>query len=747
MRTAEISPGDSPGRRLWYRQPAANWNEALPLGSGTLGMMVFGGTEQEILQLNEETLWSGYPAQWDNPQCLKHLEEMRSLLFQRRYSEAQDLCGRYLVCQGKGSDDPYYGSYQTAGELTLSSPVADVSGYCRSLDLDRGVAETRFGSVLRRHTVSHHYQVTASHLEGGSGSYRLTFSRENSQIHCQGTRMTVTGQNSGPGALSFCTLIELETDGQVLAEGASLSVAGSSFLTLWTCTATSYQHADPENVCRQRLAKARAAGFDAVLEQETQWMSEAMGRCGLYLSTDPDWEALPTDRRLERVQQGAKDPGLCQLYFDYGRYLLICSAWGQLPANLQGVWSKDIWTPWTGDYHININLQMNYWFVDAVGLEEYGDPLYRYIAFLARHGADTARVMYGCRGWVAHTLTNPWGFTAPGQDPAWGSFMCAGAWCCRHLYEHYLYTGDLDFLRAYWPVMTGCAQFFADFLVRDPNTGYLVTAPSNSPENSYIDPATGAKTAICAGPAMDMMIVRELFTITLHCASLLGDQSDLVRLLPGLLSQLPPIRIGANGGIQEWQEDFEEWEPGHRHISQLYGLYPGWQISPSATPELADAARQTLNRRLSHGGGHTGWSRAWIINFYARLRDGASAGEHLYALLAKSTLPNLFDTHPPFQIDGNFGGTAGILEMLVQSHEDVIRLLPALPPSWPSGRLENVRVRGGFTLSFAWKDGRVTEGSLSSRLGGTAKLEYNGQRFRFQMEPGQTSILPVPHSF
>ncbi|MGM9538063.1 MAG: glycosyl hydrolase family 95 catalytic domain-containing protein, partial [Candidatus Onthomonas sp.] len=576
MEASVISTPPPSSGHLWYRQPASDWNEALPLGSGSLGMMVFGGIEREVLQLNEESLWSGYPAQWDNPQCLEHLEEMRGLLFQGRCREAQDLCCRYLVCQGRGSDDPYYGSYQTAGELVIEAPVSDSSGYCRSLDLYQGLAETRFGSVRRRHLASHRYQVTASRIEGDREGCTLTFSRENCRVCCGGSRMTVTGQNDGPGAIAFCTFIEVETDGQITARETSLTVTGGSVITIWTCTATTYQHKDPESICLERLEKARGLGFEAVLEDQCRWMSEAMGRCRLTLPADPSLEILPTDRRLAQVQEGGQDAGLCQLYFDYGRYLLICSGWGLLPANLQGIWSKDMWTPWTGDYHININLQMNYWIVDAVGLEEYGEPLYRYIAFLAEHGADTARIMYNCRGWVAHTLTNPWGFTAPGQDPAWGSFMCAGAWCCRHLYEHYLYTGDRDFLRTYWPVIAGSARFFQDFLVKDPNTGYLVTAPSNSPENSYIDPVTGEKTAICAGPTMDMMIVRELFEITLRCSEVLGETDDLTETLPGLLAQLPPIRIGAKGGILEWQEDFEEWEPGHRHISQLYGLYPGW---------------------------------------------------------------------------------------------------------------------------------------------------------------------------
>lgn len=634
-------------RRLWYRQSAADWNEALPLGSGSLGMMVFGGREREELQLNEETLWSGYAAQWDNPACREMLPEIRDKLGRRELREAEALCRRYLVCQGQGSDDPYYGSYQTAGSLFLSAPAEDTSNYVRFLDLDRGAAETRFGSVRRVHTVSHRYQVTASRLTGCE-RYTLSFSRENCTVRCAGRELLAAGRNQGPGALSFCTLVRVETDGAAAAEGETLTVTGGGALVVWTCTATSYDTAeDPEAVCRRRIDAAQAAGFDAVLADEAAWMSEAMGRCALELPSDPALEALPTDERLERVRQGERDPGLCRLFFDYGRYLLICSAWGRLPANLQGVWSKDMLTPWTGDYHININLQMNYWFVDAAGLEEYGESLYRYLAFLARHGRDTARTMYGLEGWVAHTLTNPWGFTAPGQDPDWGSFHCAGAWCCRHLYEHYLYTRDLEFLRACWPVIEGSARFFAGFLMEDPVTGYLVTAPSDSPENSYINPQDGERIAVTLGPTMDNMILRELFETALDCVRLLGLEWDLADTVRSALRRLPPTKISSRGTIQEWLEDYPEWEPGHRHISQLYGLYPGWQISPAATPELAWAAQETLRQRLSHGGGHTGWSRAWIINFCARLWDGPGAEEHLYALLAKSTLPNLFDNHPP----------------------------------------------------------------------------------------------------
>ncbi len=730
-------------RRLWYTSPAEDWNTALPLGGGSLGMMVFGGTDREELQLNEESLWSGYPARWDDPACREHLAEIRALLFDRRPQEAEALCRKYQVCLGGGSDDPYYGSYQTAGSLFIESPAPDTSGYVRELDLDRGAARTRFGPVRRVHTVSHRRQVTASRVTGCS-RYTLRFVREACEVAYEDGQIVARGQQQGPGAMGFCTVVSVDTDGVVATEDGCLTVTDANELIVWTSTATTYMRSeDPETLCRERIAGAREMGFEALLAEQAAWMREALGRCTLELPADRLLEALPTDQRLERVRQGGQDLGLVRLYFDYGRYLFIGSAWGRMPANLQGVWCKDMTAPWTGDYHININVQMNYWFVDAAGLEEYGDSFYRYIAFLAEHGARTARIMYGCRGWVAHVLANPWGFTAPGQDPLWGGFLCGGAWCCRHLYEHYLYTGDRDFLRRYWPVIEGSARFFADLLVEDPNTHWLVTAPSSSPENSYIDPATGKSTSVCAGPTMDTAIIRELFEITVRCAEILEAGDELTAELPAMLRRLPPYKVGAAGGIQEWMEDYQEAEPGHRHISPLYGLYPGWQISPDSTPELAAAARKTLERRLSNGGGHTGWSRAWIINFFARLGDGRAAGEHLHALLAKSTLPNLFDYHPPFQIDGNFGGTAGILEMLVQSHGDRIALLPALPPDWPEGALEGVRVRGGFILSFRWRDGLVTEGTVTSHLGGDAAFRINGKTVRLLTAPGQTYPLPV----
>lgn len=727
-----------PARRLWYCAPAEDWNGALPLGSGTLGMMVFGGTDREELQLNEETLWSGHPTDWDNPACRDMLPQIRQLLFARKLREAEALCRDYMVCLGRGSDDPAYGSFQTAGSLLLESPAGDTSSYCRSLDLNTGRAETAFGQVRRVHTVSRTYEVTATRITG-SPQVRLTFQREDCRVEVLPDGIRVTGGNAAEGGLSFCTLIQAETDGVLVPESDALLIQNANEIVLWTSTATTWHtQEDPEAVCRRRITKASQSGFAAVAEEQAAQMRVAMDRCTLALQSDPALEALPTDLRLRRMQEGQEDTGLCRLWFDYGRYLLFCSAPGRLPANLQGVWCKDLWAPWTGDYHLNINLQMNYWLAEPAGLGDCCDSLFRYIAFLAEHGARTAALMYGCRGWTAHTLSNPWGFTAPGQDPDWGAFLCGGAWCCRQLWEHWQFSRYRAFLETYWPVIRGSALFFRDFLVEDPKTGFLVTAPSNSPENTYRNPEDGEKIAITLGPTMDTMIVRDLFTITLQWGETLGLKDSLLEEIRTLLPRLAPTAVSQYGTIREWLEDYEEWEPGHRHISQLYGLYPGTEIDPDRTPELAQAARETLRRRLSHGGGHTGWSRAWILCFYARLRDGQAAQDHLHALLRRSTLPNLLDTHPPFQIDGNFGGAAAVLEMLVQSHTGTIRLLPALPPAWAGdGALHGVRVRGGAVLDFAWQDGQVIRYTLTALADGEFSVCCNNETQIWHLTAGQ----------
>ena len=701
--------------KLWFDAPATVWEEAMPLGNGILGMMVFGGTTEDRIQLNEETIWSGWECdEFDSPKTAEHLDEMRRLIFEGQYIEAQELCNRYMVCRGNGHSDrrAAFGSYQTAGDLYITLPETDAEGYRRELILDEGRATVSHGNIQRDYFISYNYNTAVIRVKGCGKSASIRYERDNATIIHDHPEKVSVGQITAIGYLptKFTVLIRYEMR--------------EDDLYIYYTAATSYKtDRDPKHACIETLDRAMAAGYDTLLADTKDYFASMLNRAEISFPSAESKDNIPTNIRIQNPEG---DLGLVELYFNFGRYLLLGSSRGKHPANLQGIWCKDYVAPWSADFHININLQMNYWFAEVCNLPELTTPFFNLIKLIAKTGEKTARVAYNRPGWVAHVVTTPWGYTSLGLNPVYGAFATAGAWCLRHVKERWLYGGDVEFLREFYPIVKGSSEFFLSYLVRDPRNGYLVTAPASSPENSFINPKDGSTGNICAGPTMDIAIIRELFEFNRDAARVLGIDEDFVVELENALSQLPPYQIGKHGQIMEWSEDFDECDPGHRHISHLYGLHPAAQISKS-TPELFDAARKTIERRLSNGGGRTGWSRAWIINFFARLGDGNAAYENVLALLKKCTLPNMFDNHPPFQIDGNFGGTAGIAEMLLQSHDNCIDLLPALPEAWANGEFKGLMARGGHAVSAKWENGRIVSCRVEGKGDIPFRIRINGK--------------------
>ncbi|MBT2748663.1 MULTISPECIES: glycoside hydrolase family 95 protein [unclassified Lysobacter] len=751
VRAAADAIPDGDALKLWYRRPATRWVEALPLGNGRLGAMVWGGIEHERLQLNEDTLYAGGPYEADTSGALEALPDVRRLIFAGEYARAEDLANAKMMARPLKQMP-----YQPLADVVLDfRDIPDISDYRRELDLDAAITRSRFKTWKMEHTreafISPVDQCVVMRLSAdrpGSINLRVSLdSDQQNEMLADDGALLLRGRNATrhgvEGRLKFAVRIRaIPRGGSLRLRGERIEIEGADEVVLLITAATSYRRyddvgGDPEAITRQQLIAAQQRGFKELRAAHVAEHQRLFHRVSIDLG-HTEAARLPTDERVERFADG-NDPALAALYHQYGRYLLISSSRpGTQPANLQGIWNDLMDPPWESKYTVNINTEMNYWPSEANALHECVEPLERMMFDLAESGARTAKTMYGAPGWVMHHNTDLWRQTRPIDGAQYGLWSMGGAWLLQQLWDRWDYGRDRAYLAKIYPLFKGAAEFFAATLTSDPHTGERVTNPSMSPENVHPHGAS-----LCAGPAMDSQLLRDLFTQCIQAAGLLGVDAGFAQQLQQLRDQLPPDRVGKAGQLQEWREDWDMQVPEihHRHVSHLYALHPSSQINVRDTPKLAAAARRSLEIR---GDDATGWGLGWRLNLWARLGDGEHALKILRMLLGpQRTYPNLFDAHPPFQIDGNFGGTAGITEMLLQSWGGSIFLLPALPETWKAGSVRGLKVRGAAGIELSWKAGRLTEATLTSMRGGRYNIVLGKQSLDVELGAGQSRRLRV----
>ncbi len=769
--TGQHKTGDA-RLKLWYKQPAGNvWESALPIGNGRLGAMVYGNVEKETIQLNEHTVWSGGPNRNDNPLALDSLDEMRQLIFSGKYKEAERMANRVIV-----SKKSHGQKFEPVGNLHLAFEGHDgFTDYYRELDIEQAVSKTTYsagGVIYTRETfASLPDRVVVMRLSAsrpGAISFTAAFSTPQKRALVKTTadhELTIGGITSDhetvKGMVAYKGIVRFKTDGgQITKNDTSVTIQQANAVTLYISIATNFNRYDDVSGnetarATEYLNKAFGKTFDALRAAHVKAYQQYFNRVKLNLGTTESIN-LPTDERLRQFSK-VNDPHFAVVYYQFGRYLLISSSQpGGQPANLQGIWNHRLSPPWDSKYTININAQMNYWPAEKTNLAELHEPFLTMVKEMAETGKQTARDMYGARGWLAHHNTDIWRITGSVDGAFWGLWNAGGGWTSQHLWEHYLYSGDKAYLKSVYPVLKSAALFYVDFLVEHPKYKWLVVCPGTSPENA---PKAHEGSSIDAGATMDNQIVFDVFSTAIAAAGVLNTDKAFTDTLRAMRNRLPPMHIGRHGQLQEWLEDIDGPNDKHRHISHLYGLFPSNQVSAYRTPELLAAARTTL---LHRGDVSTGWSMGWKVNWWARLQDG----NHAYKLIQNQltplgvnpdgggTYPNLFDAHPPFQIDGNFGCTSGITEMLMQSANGDIHLLPALPDAWPNGEISGIRTIGGFTIKrMEWKNGRITRVEISSALGGNLRLRApntmklaNGTRLAAAKGENTNPFFQVPQT-